>query len=98
MSQEVKKVSRDIVSQFVYSLFLVRFSLMEGGCASLSLFEGSCASRNAANMMVQPQISRPETCSFKKMIPDITAKTDSNDKIKEAMVGSVYFCPRICRV
>ncbi len=59
---------------------------------------GRLATMMAANMMTQPMVSRMDIISPKRAIPASNAKTDSRQRIMEAMVGSVSFWPRIWQV
>lgn len=47
---------------------------------------------------MQPIISLSTIVSCKINVPPITAKTDSRHKINDAIIGKVYFCPKIWKV
>ena len=52
----------------------------------------------AANMRAHPISSRPLSPSWSNSQPHRALNTDSRLSNREATVGSVSFCPMICRV
>ena len=54
-------------------------------------FFGSCTKMIAANMIIQPIISRPLMDSLSNITPAMRANTDYMLRSSDAMAGSVYF-------
>lgn len=59
---------------------------------------GSCANITAVNTRTQPKNSLGSIFSPRIAQPESAANTDSKLMISVAVVGSVYFCPTICKV
>ena len=64
-------------------------------CAISLLGPGICAKMIATNIKTHPILSLTDNCSPRITHPASTEIQDSRLKIKDAMVGFIFFCPMI---